>query len=422
MYLIIYVCMIFIFDFLLINGEGHYIMKSHYKVIVVGAGTAGITVASRLLRQSDVFKNEVAIFDPADVHYYQPLWTLVGAGVSKKETSARSMESLIPNGAVWVKEGIKAFNPEQNEVRTEQDDRFTYDYLVVAAGIEINWGGIKGLEESLGKNGVCSNYSEEHVEYTWEAIRNFKGGNAIFTHPNAPVKCGGAPQKIVYLAEEAFVNQGVRDDAEIIFALGKEGIFDVPQYAEVLTEVIERKNIDAQFQTNLVEVDGEKQEAVFENLDTGEQKTLPFNLLHASPPMRSPQFIRESPLACDGGWVDVHKYTLQHTRYENVFGLGDNSNLPTSKTGAAIRKQAPVVVENMLAHMRGQPLTSHYDGYTSCPLVTGYNSLVLAEFGYDNALKESMPFSQAKERRSMYLLKKDLLPIVYWNGMLKGVM
>lgn len=407
---------------MIINGEGHDLMKNHYKVVIVGGGTAGITVAARLLRQSNTFKNEIAIFDPADVHYYQPLWTLVGAGVSKKETSARSMESVIPDGAVWIKEGIKTFNPDQNEVNTTKDKSFTYDYLVVAAGIEINWGGIKGLEETLGKNGVCSNYSEEHVEYTWESIRNFKGGNAIFTHPNAPVKCGGAPQKIVYLAEEAFVNHGVRNATDVIFALGKDGIFDVPQYAAVLNEVIERKKIDARYQTNLVEVDGEKQEAIFENLDTGERTTLSFDLLHAVPPMRAPQFIRESPLSCDAGWVDVHKYTLQHAKYENVFGLGDNSNLPTSKTGAAIRKQAPVVVENMLAHMREQPLTSHYDGYTSCPLVTGYNSLILAEFNYDLDLAESMPFSQAKERRSMYILKKDMLPIVYWNGMLKGVM
>lgn len=397
--------------------------KNHYKVIIVGAGTAGITVAARLLRQSNHFNNEIAIFDPANIHYYQPLWTLVGAGASKKEVTARPMESVIPAGANWIKKGIQSFNPEQNEVVTQTGDTYSYDYLVVAAGIEINWGGIKGLEETLGKNGVCSNYSEEHVEYTWEAIRNFKGGNAIFTHPNAPVKCGGAPQKIVYLAEEAFVNHGVRDKANIIFTLGKDNIFDVPQYAEVLNQVIERKKIDAQYQTNLIEVDGEKKEAVFENLDTGEKKTLSFEMLHVSPPMRSPKFIRESPLACkNGGWVDVHKHTLQHVKYDNVFGIGDNSNLPTSKTGAAIRKQAPVVVENMLALMRDEPLTASYDGYTSCPLVTGYSSLVLAEFDYNHNLRESMPFSQAKERHSMYLLKKDLLPIVYWNGMLKGVM
>lgn len=397
-------------------------MKNHFKVIIVGGGTAGITVAARLLRASQSFNEEVAIFDLANMHYYQPLWTLVGAGVTKKEITGRKMESVIPEGARWIQQAIQSFNPVHNEVMTADGQSFTYDYLVVAAGIEIDWGRIKGLEETLGKNGVCSNYSYEHVDYTWESIRNFKEGNAIFTHPDAPVKCGGAPQKIMYLAEEAFERQGVRKDANIIFAAAKETIFDVPEYASVLNEVIERKEIDAQYQTNLIEVRGEQKEAVFEHLPTGERKTVPFDLLHVSPPMQAPTFIKESPLASDEGWVDVHPHTLQHTKYSNVFALGDNSNLPTSKTGAAIRKQAPVVVQNLLSVMKEKPLETTYNGYTSCPLITGYNSLVLAEFDYENKPQESMPFNQAQERRSMYLFKKDFLPIIYWNGMLKGVM
>lgn len=397
-------------------------MKKHYKIAIVGGGTAGITVAARLLRHSSTFAGDIAIFDPATTHYYQPLWTLVGAGVTTKEATARSMESVIPQGATWIKQAIGSFNPSNNEIITKDGDSFTYDYLVVAAGIEINWGKIKGLEETLGKNGVCSNYSEEHVEYTWDAIRNFKGGNAIFTHPNGTVKCGGAPQKIMYLAEEAFVNQGVRDKAKVIFAAGKDNVFDVPEYAAVLHDVIERKQIETQLNTDLVEVDGEQKIATFEDIVTKERKALPFELLHVSPAMRAPAFIRQSALANADGWVDVNQYTLQHTQYPNIFSIGDNSSLPTSKTGAAIRKQAPVLVENLLALMKEQPIQKTYDGYTSCPLVTGYNSLVLAEFDYDKNLKESMPFQQAKERKSMYLFKKDFLPIIYWNGMLKGVM
>lgn len=397
-------------------------MKTHYKVIIVGAGTGGITVAARLLRKSASFRNEIAIFDPAEMHYYQPLWTLVGAGVTKKDITGRKMASVIPKGAVWKQQAIGSFKPESNEIATTDNQTFTYDYLVVAAGIEINWGGIKGLEEALGNHGVCSNYSGEHVEYTWETLRNFKEGNAIFTHPAAPIKCGGAPQKIMYLADEALTNFGVRDQANIIFAAGKAGVFDVPEYAAVLNEVIERKKIDAQYQTNLVEVKGDQKEAVFENLDTGELKTLSFEMLHVVPPMRSPQFIRESALANEEGWVHVHQHTLQHVHYPNIFALGDNSCLPTSKTGAAIRKQAPVLVENLVATMQEKPLTGYYNGYTSCPLITGYNSLILAEFDYNNRPLESMPFNQAQERQSMYLLKKDVLPIVYWNGMLKGVM
>jgi sulfide:quinone oxidoreductase len=397
-------------------------MTSHFKVIIVGGGTAGITVAARLLRRSKAFEQDIAIFDPAEKHYYQPLWTLVGAGVAKKETTCREMKGLIPEGAHWIRQAVLRFEPEENQITTASGETYTYDYLVVGAGIQVNWDGIAGLKETLGKNNVCSNYSYEHVDYTWETIRNFKGGNAIFTHPNTPVKCGGAPQKIMYLAEDSFNRSGVRDQSTIIFGSANPAIFDVPKYRKALEEVVQRKQIDPHYRHNLIEVRGEQKEAVFENLDTGEIKTLKFDMLHVTPPMQAPTFIKESPLADENGWVDVHKYTLQHNRYPNVFGLGDSSNLPTSKTGAAIRKQAPVVVENLMAIIKDQPINARYDGYTSCPLVTGYNSLILAEFDYEKNPSESMPFNQAKERKSMYFLKKDMLPVIYWDGMLKGVL
>ncbi|WP_347861863.1 FAD/NAD(P)-binding oxidoreductase [Salimicrobium sp. PL1-032A] len=397
-------------------------MKTHFKVLIVGGGTAGITTAARLIRKSKAFKEDIAIIDPAEKHYYQPLWTLVGAGVTDKEKTGRDMKSVIPEGVEWIQEAVESFDPEHNSLITSQGQELTYDYLVVGAGIQINWGHIKGLQETLGKNGVCSNYSYDYVDYTWETIRNFSGGNAIFTHPNAPVKCGGAPQKIMYLAEDAFSKAGVREQSNVIFGSANPAIFDVPKYRAVLEKVVERKGIDPHFRHNLIEVKGDQKEAVFENLDTGETEVLPFDMLHVTPPMEAPTFIKNSPLADEKGWVDVHKHTLQHTRYTNVFGLGDSSNLPTSKTGAAIRKQAPVVVENLMSLIQGRPLTALYHGYTSCPVVTGYNRLVLAEFDYNKEPAESMPFDQGKERRSMYLLKKDMLPIIYWDGMLKGVM
>ncbi|MCP3741519.1 FAD-dependent oxidoreductase [Rossellomorea sp. BNER] len=397
-------------------------MTSHFKVIIVGGGTAGITVAARLLRQSKAFEQDIAIFDPAEKHYYQPLWTLVGAGVAKKETTCHEMKGLIPEGAHWIRQAVLRFEPEENQITTASGETYTYDYLVVGAGIQVNWDGIAGLKETLGKNNVCSNYSYEHVDYTWETIRNFTGGNAIFTHPDTPVKCGGAPQKIMYLAEDSFNRSGVRDQSTIIFGSANPAIFDVPKYRKALEEVVHRKQIDPHYRHNLIEVRGEQKEAIFENLDTGEIKTLKFDMLHVTPPMQAPTFIKESPLADENGWVDVHKYTLQHNRYPNVFGLGDSSNLPTSKTGAAIRKQAPVVVENLMAIIKDQPINARYDGYTSCPLVTGYNSLILAEFDYEKNPSESMPFNQAKERKSMYFLKKDMLPVIYWDGMLKGVL
>lgn len=397
-------------------------MNTTSNVVIVGGGSGGISVAARLLRMSPSLKGHITIVDPAEFHYYQPLWTLVGAGVAEKEVTQRPMASVIPEGAKWLQEKVVKFLPEENLVELGNQETISYDFLVVAGGIEINWDGVKGLKDTIGKNGVCSNYSYEHVDYTWELIRTFKGGNAVFTHPATPVKCGGAPQKIMYLAEDSFNRTGVRDKTNVIFGSANPAIFDVQKYREALEKVVERKKIDARFRTNLIEVRGNEKEAVFENLDTHEKEVISYEMLHVTPPMQSPAFIRESPLADAGGWVDVHKYTLQHNHFENVFGLGDSSNLPTSKTGAAIRKQAPVVASNILAIIRQQPLSATYNGYSSCPLVTGYNKLILAEFDYDKQPEESMPFNQAIERRSMYIMKKDLLPVMYWDGMLKGTM
>ncbi|KOS60534.1 NAD(P)/FAD-dependent oxidoreductase [Lysinibacillus agricola] len=397
-------------------------MKTSFKVVIVGGGTAGISVAARLLRQSHSLQGEIAIIDPAEKHYYQPLWTLVGGGAANKWDSEREMLSIIPEGAVWLKEAVSSFDPNQNQVITQGGTTYTYDFLVVAGGIEINWGAIKGLKEALGTKSVCSNYSFEHVDYTWETIRNFKEGTALFTHPNSPVKCGGAPQKIMHLAEDHFNRVNVRDNINIIFGSANPAIFDVLKYREALEKVIERKNIDARFRHNLIEIKADEKIAIFENLDTGTVEEIKYDMIHVTPYMCSPEFIRTSALADENGWVDVDKFTLQHKKYSNVFGIGDNANLPTSKTGAAIRKQAPVVAQNLIALMRQQPMTQMYDGYSSCPIVTGYNKLILAEFDYNKEPVESMPFNQAVERSSMYFMKKDLLPVMYWDGMLKGTM
>lgn len=391
-------------------------------IAIVGAGSAGISIASRLLRSAPYLRGKVIIIDPAEKHYYQPLWTLVGGGAANIEDSVRDQETLIPEGAKWVKDAVSELVPEDNLVLTRNGTQIHYEYLVVTAGLQINWRQVKGLEESLGKNGVCSNYSADYVQSTWEAIQNFKGGTAIFTQPSTQVKCGGAPQKIMYLADDYFRISGVRQKSTIVFASGLPTIFAVKRYADTLEKVIERKNIETNYRIDLIEIDAEKKAATFKNLDTNEIMTKDYDMIHVSPPMGSPPFIAQSSLADAEGYVDVDKFTLRHARYRNIFAAGDCTNLPTSKTGAAIRKQAPVVVENLLAIMNNKEMNAKYDGYTSCPLVTGYNKLVLAEFDYNKNPQETFPIDQSKERMSMYLLKKNLLPLMYFNGMLKGVM
>ncbi|MCS6841772.1 MAG: NAD(P)/FAD-dependent oxidoreductase [Roseiflexus sp.] len=396
-------------------------MQHHYPVVIAGGGTAGLTVAAHLVKSLD--PSRIALIEPSDRHFYQPLWTLVGGGVFPKEESVRNEADFIPPGVTWIQEYVSAFEPDQNRVVLRNGDSLTYEYLVVALGIQIDWDKVKGLREALAeRNGVCSNYSYDTVDRTWENIRSFKGGVAVFTQPSTPIKCGGAPQKIAYLADDYFRRAGVRDRSTIKFFSGSATIFSVKKYADALTNVYRRKGIEAHFQHELVEINHRQKEAVFQNLVSGERVTVRYDMIHVTPPMSSPDVIKQSKLAASTGWVEVDQFSLQHVRYPNVFALGDCSNLPTSKTGAAIRKQAPVVVENLVAAMEGRPLEAVYDGYTSCPLVTGYGSLILAEFDYQLTPKESFPFDQSRERYSMYALKAYGLPAMYWNGMLRGRM
>lgn len=397
-------------------------MSKYYQIVIVGGGTAGITVASRLLRKNQSLKGKIAIIDPAEYHYYQPLWTLVGAGVSSLKSSRKDMKSVMPEGVQWIKNAVSSFQPENNSIILGDNSVVSYEFLVVAPGLQINWSSIKGLKENIGKNGVCSNYSPDYVRETWRQISKFKQGNAIFTHPNTPIKCGGAPMKIMYLAEDYFRKHNIRSNANVIYKTPKDALFDVGKYNKELEKIVEERDIIVDYNYNLVEIDGDKKEATFEHIKTNDRKTIDYEMLHVTPPMGPLRVLKESTLSDSDGWVDVNPTTLQHKSYSNIFALGDASNVPTSKTGAAIRKQAPIVVNNLLQVMDNEMLTHHYDGYTSCPIVTGYNKLILAEFDYNKKPKETYPFNQAKERRSMYIFKKDLLPKIYWYGMLKGLM
>lgn len=398
-------------------------MLRQHQIVIVGGGNAGISTASQLLRKNR--KLDIAIIEPSDKHYYQPAWTLVGAGVFDMKDTIHEEKDVMPKEVNWIKQKVVSFQPEENSLTLDNQEKINYEYLIVAPGIQLNWGEIKGLKETLGKNGVCSNYSVQNVPYTWECIRNFKGGNALFTNPNTPVKCGGAPHKIMWLAADYFKKHNVFDKTTIQYWSGGTRLFGVEKYEKTLKKVAARDNVQMNFFTKLVEIDGPNKKAKF--LGFGEQNKdkeywVDFDFIHVTPPQSAPDFIRNSPLANAAGWVEVDKHSLRHVKYPNIFSLGDASSLPTSRTGAAIRKQAPVLVKNLLDVMAGKEPIASYNGYTSCPVVTGYGKLVLCEFDYNNQPTETFPFDQSKERWSMYQLKRRVLPWLYWHKILPGKM
>ena len=397
-------------------------MTTKHQVVIVGGGSAGICVAARLQLADPSL--DVAIVEPSEVHYYQPLWTLVGGGQFDREVTARPEADYIPPGHAWIREAAAGFEPEQRAVVLASGARVEYEQLVVCAGIQLDWSAIEGLRDAIGTRGLCSNYSYETVAYTWECIASLAGGRALFTAPSGAVKCGGAPQKIMWLAEENFRQRGIRDAVEVSYSIAGPRIFGVPKYRRTLERLVRERGIVTRFGHDLVAVDPGAKRATFRRATVDGAGTelveLDYDMMHVTPPQSSPRFVADSPLADAKGWVEVDKHTTQHVRFPEVFSLGDCSSLPCSKTGAAVRKQAPVTVANLLAHRAGTPLEARYDGYSSCPIITGVGQVMLAEFDYDGTPCESFPFDQSVPRYSMYALKAYALPELYWNGMLRG--
>jgi sulfide:quinone oxidoreductase len=395
-----------------------------YEVVIVGGGAAGISVAASLKARKPGL--EIAIIDPADIHYYQPGWTMVGGGVFEAADTVRTMGSLIPKGVHWIKAAVAAFEPKDDAVILDGCRVVKYKRLIVAPGLKLDWHKVEGLVDTLGKNGVTSNYRYDLAPYTWELVRGLKEGRAVFTQPPMPIKCAGAPQKAMYLSADHWKRNGVLRNIEIEFRNAGGVLFGVKDYVPALEQYIDRYGVKLNFFNTLVAIDGPAKKAWFDvkKPDTPvERVEVAFDMIHVVPPQTAPDFVRVSPLADAAGWVDVDQATLRHKTYENIWSLGDVMNAPNAKTAAAARVQAPVVAANVVADIAGRAPVAQYNGYGSCPLTVEKGKIVLAEFGYGGTLLPSFPrwvLDGTQPTRAAWLLKEKLLPPVYWKGMLKG--
>lgn len=411
-----------------ISGKGRVgieTVDAHAEVVIIGGGAAGIALAASLKARRPGL--DIAIIEPADVHYYQPGWTMVGGGIFDPATTAKTMASLIPAGVRWIKAAVAAFEPQKNAVILEGCRVVTYRSLVVAAGLKLNWAGIEGLSETLGRNGVTSNYRYDLAPYTWELVQSLKRGRAVFTQPPMPIKCAGAPQKALYLSADHWRRQGLLKDIDLDFFNAGAVLFGVREYVPALMAYIERYQAKLHFQHMLTRIDGEAKRAWFSKTDADGTKSVfetDFDMIHVVPPQVAPDFVRVSPLADAAGWIDVDQSTMRHKTFSGIFALGDVANTPNAKTAAAARKQAPIVAHNLLRDLgySGEK-DAVYDGYGSCPLTVERGKIVLAEFGYGGKLLPSFPawlLDGTKPSHLAWLLKERALPPIYWQAMLRG--
>lgn len=395
-----------------------------YAVLIVGGGSAGITVAAMLRGK---VKGRIGLIEPSDTHAYQPGWTFVGSGVFRLQDTVRREAGLIPKGVDWIRSAVGSFTPDNNVVELQDGRALSYRFLIVCPGLKLDWNAVHGLADAVGGGGVCSNYRGEHAAHTWECIRNFRGGKMIFTQPPMPIKCPGAPQKIAYLAADHLRRSGRcgrRASADIAFCTALPTLFGVAPFVPPLKAAMRRHGIEVNYKTNLKEIDARAKKAVFQvTQEDGSMAEMvrDYDMIHVTPPQTALDFMKSSPIVDTSGFVDIDQYTMRHKIHGNIFSLGDAANSPNSKTVAAIRMQAPIVVRNLLAAMRAQPVQAKYDGYGSCPLTTDYGKIVLAEFAYGGKVTPSFPLDPRVPRYAAWLLKKDFLPFLYWNIMLKGI-
>lgn len=374
--------------------------KAKGKIVIIGGGAAGISMAARLKSWLD--KPDITLIDPSDRQFYQPGFTLIASGVYQPDDVWRKQEDCIPSDIKWIKDSVAAVDPVWNQVTTKNNGKIAYDFLVLTPGIQINWEKVEGITQAtLGQGNAHSIYDFEGAQKTWKAIQEFSktGGRGIYTDTYTKHKCGGAPKKICLLTEHYTRKQGTRETVDLNFYTASKELYDVPFFTPRLLEIYKERNIPINLNVRVKGVDTAAKQVHFEKIETvGDQKVYtPFvedyDFLHFTPPMSAPDFVREAGLGWTEGklaadaWVMVDKETLVHKTYPNIVSLGDVAGIPTSKTSAAIRKQVPIAAKNLISLMEGKEPAEKYDGYAACPIVTDYGHVLLCEFNYKKEAK-----------------------------------
>jgi sulfide:quinone oxidoreductase len=394
--------------------------SGHHRVLVIGGGNGGISVAARLRRRG---VDDIAIVEPSDRHLYKPLFSHVAGGTARAGVTVRPQAKVMPKGVTWIRDAVTAVEPDSDLVILASGRRVGYDHLIVCPGIQKDWDGIPGAAEALKTPSAASHYEFEGAAKLSLLLRDLDHGTAVFTQPPDPATCAGASQKPMYQACDYWRAKGVRDGIRVVMVVPGASVSGIPHIDRELERKIAEYDIELRTSGRLVEVDSASGEVVIDV--AGERERIAYDALDIVPPQSAPDWLKSSPLAAPddpSGFVDVDPETLRHRRYANVWGLGDAAKTLNAKSGGALRKQTFVLAANLAAVLRGKLPGERYDSYTVCPYTVSRKTVVWAEFDHLGRPRPTIPFlpQMYRENRLAWIFDRHVLPWVYWNLILRG--
>jgi len=391
------------------------------KILILGGGTAGTMMANKLYKAVDHQELEITIVDKHKTHYYQPGFLFIPFGIYNKSDVIKPKGDFFPAGVNVIYQEIDRIEGEKNRVLLMDGRVLNYDFLIIATGTQTRPDQTSGLLGEHWYKTIFDFYTIEGATALHRFFKSWEGGKLVMCIAEMPFKCPVAPIEFVSLAEAYFTEKGIRDKVDITFVTPLPGAFTKPVATKMLSRMLEEKNIKVVPEFYLESVDGDRK--VIKSYD---EQEIPYDVLTIVPMNMGSEVIERSGLGDDMNYVDTDKYTLQSKQFDNIFVLGDASNIPTSKAGSVAHFASEILFENIMNAMEGRPLTAKFDGHANCYIETGYGKGALIDFNYDTEplpgtfpLPGIGPFGLLKNTKINHY-GKMIFRWIYWHILLRG--
>lgn len=391
--------------------------------VILGAGTGGTMMANKLVKRLDPAEWKIILVDREETHYYQPGFLFIPFGYYQPQDVIKSRRAFIPRQVEFILSDVELLEPAENRVTLKNGNQVIhYDSLLIATGTDIHPEEIEGLDGAGWHKNIFDFYTYEGTVALSHFLKNFNGGKLVLNIAEMPIKCPVAPLEFMFLADYYFTQRGIRNKVELIYTTPLSGAFTKPRSSEKLGGMLGKKGIQIEPDFNVSGVD-----ATCNVISSYDGRELNYDLLVTIPTNMGAEYIGRSGLGDDLNFVPTNKHTLQSQQWENIWVIGDASNVPASKAGAVAHFESDTLIENILHHIKGEPLDETFDGHANCYIESGFGKALLIDFNYDveplpgaYPLPVVGPFSLLRESPINHW-GKLFFKWMYWNILVKGL-